>query len=835
MAASQGSLSARLTLTGQDDLKRSLDNVGESGDKNFSKVHASAEHAGEGLGELHETVETVEGAFEQLGGFGALGGVGELMERVLVSARGLASGLGGLLTVTAAVGAGFFALAKEGAEWGSALQEGANRVGVAAQDYATLSFALSRSGGSADDFEKAMGKILEASGAAGEGASKVEAGASKIEAADQKVAQSSDNLVEVWRRRNDTLSESALHTADDLKEIQLRYDKQRIAAADLTGAQLEAAQKRNDDDRLEAIRLLNKRVAETRRLADKQLAEDLEKARQDRIKQQEKELADYYKNIDAQNDQFFHSTKDKFSQFGIDLKTAQGKARDPAQVFRDIVDKLEEMPDGAERAAKAIDLFGRRIGSRLTESLSAGKKGLEELEQEARDLNLVPGTDELKQAKAFGDTVGKIGDVIKATAGRVGIALIPLFFDFGEALAKALASVQPTLLSWAKTIVELLKPLFEDLTAALTGDTDKIKSQFVFVLVRAVQYFVEAVKIAASMVGDVLKGMAFAFNAVDTVVQALFAGASLGGIAGFLVALRGVLTVVSLLDFAISALVTGPLVLLAGSLASIVTTMTSIAAVIGWPALLVAALVILVAALAGLTPVLDTAKSNFAALWELIKALGGWFARQFVDSLNGTAAAFKSAWETIYYWVSYYVGLAINAVNGLFDKIKAVLQAIGVLGGSGGSGVVATADIPAQGLAGGGEVHGRGTSTSDSIWARLSNGEFVMKARAVKYWGLSMMRSLNNMVQPKGFAAGGYVDALGGVMNSGAARGVGGALYASAAAVEGRIAVDLSHNGRTFYGLLAPARVAAAMERYASSQQRVSLGRRPTAFGAAAI
>lgn len=47
--------------------------------------------------------------------------------------------------------------------------------------------------------------------------------------------------------------------------------------------------------------------------------------------------------------------------------------------------------------------------------------------------------------------------------------------------------------------------------------------------------------------------------------------------------------------------------------------------------------------------------------------------------------------------------------------------------------------------ASGGYITGPGTGTSDSIPARLSNGEFVMSAAAVKTYGVDFMNSLNNM------------------------------------------------------------------------------------------
>lgn len=48
------------------------------------------------------------------------------------------------------------------------------------------------------------------------------------------------------------------------------------------------------------------------------------------------------------------------------------------------------------------------------------------------------------------------------------------------------------------------------------------------------------------------------------------------------------------------------------------------------------------------------------------------------------------------------------------------------------------------GYASGGFVSGAGTGTSDSIAARLSNGEFVMRANAVKSYGVDFMNALND-------------------------------------------------------------------------------------------
>ena len=55
----------------------------------------------------------------------------------------------------------------------------------------------------------------------------------------------------------------------------------------------------------------------------------------------------------------------------------------------------------------------------------------------------------------------------------------------------------------------------------------------------------------------------------------------------------------------------------------------------------------------------------------------------------------------------------------------------------------------------GGYIRGPGTSTSDSIPARLSNGEYVVQASAVSKYGIGML----DLINARGFAAGGSVGA----------------------------------------------------------------------------
>ena len=115
--------------------------------------------------------------------------------------------------------------------------------------------------------------------------------------------------------------------------------------------------------------------------------------------------------------------------------------------------------------------------------------------------------------------------------------------------------------------------------------------------------------------------------------------------------------------------------------------------------------------------------------------------------------------------------------------------------------------------AGGGHIRGPGSGTSDSIFARLSNGEFVMRAAAVRAYGADLFEKLNNMQFP-GFAMGGLVPATVGRAGSGSTK-------ASST-------VNLTIDGHQFNGLTAPQDVADKLTQYAIGRQTSSAGRQPS-------
>lgn len=117
-----------------------------------------------------------------------------------------------------------------------------------------------------------------------------------------------------------------------------------------------------------------------------------------------------------------------------------------------------------------------------------------------------------------------------------------------------------------------------------------------------------------------------------------------------------------------------------------------------------------------------------------------------------------------------------------------------------------------QGHFRGGLISGPGSGTSDSIPARLSNGEFVIRAAAVSKFGVDIFHALNNMMIP-GFASGGLV---------------GRPTRMAMGNVQASRALNLTIDGNTFNGLRGPKNVVDSLASYAVSRQTSSAGRSPS-------
>lgn len=104
-----------------------------------------------------------------------------------------------------------------------------------------------------------------------------------------------------------------------------------------------------------------------------------------------------------------------FKALGVNAVDASGKVRLADEALLLIADRFASFRDGPEKAALAVEIFGR-AGARLIPTLNLGRAGIEELRQEAERLGIVIDDKLAGAAGRFNDQLDRLAASSKAGA-----------------------------------------------------------------------------------------------------------------------------------------------------------------------------------------------------------------------------------------------------------------------------------------------------------------------------------------------------------------------------------------------------------------------------------
>ncbi|WP_434517195.1 phage tail tape measure C-terminal domain-containing protein (plasmid) [Dechloromonas sp. ARDL1] len=116
---------------------------------------------------------------------------------------------------------------------------------------------------------------------------------------------------------------------------------------------------------------------------------------------------------------------------GVAAIDVHGQIRPTEQVLLDLAEKFADMPDGADKAALAIKLFGRE-GLSLIPFLNQGRDGITALMEEAQRLGLVMSEDVARASEVFNDNLTRLSALFEGVQRQIGAAVIPVLADFTE-------------------------------------------------------------------------------------------------------------------------------------------------------------------------------------------------------------------------------------------------------------------------------------------------------------------------------------------------------------------------------------------------------------------
>ena len=116
---------------------------------------------------------------------------------------------------------------------------------------------------------------------------------------------------------------------------------------------------------------------------------------------------------------------------GVSAMDAHGQIRPTEAVLLDLAEKFADMPDGADKAALAVKLFGKE-GLAIIPFLNQGREGITALMEEAQRLGLVMSEDVARASEVFNDNLTRLSAIFEGVQRQIGAAVIPILADFTE-------------------------------------------------------------------------------------------------------------------------------------------------------------------------------------------------------------------------------------------------------------------------------------------------------------------------------------------------------------------------------------------------------------------
>ena len=133
---------------------------------------------------------------------------------------------------------------------------------------------------------------------------------------------------------------------------------------------------------------------------------------------------------------------DAYAKLGVTVKNQDGTLKDSDQLLSDIADRFQELPNGPEKAAVAMDIFGRS-GQKMITLLNGGSEALDEFGYNLSDSFA-------SNSEEFNDNLTKVGIELDKLKMQILDDLLPALIDLSETFIDITKSITDAADAFAK-------------------------------------------------------------------------------------------------------------------------------------------------------------------------------------------------------------------------------------------------------------------------------------------------------------------------------------------------------------------------------------------------
>lgn len=164
-----------------------------------------------------------------------------------------------------------------------------------------------------------------------------------------------------------------------------------------------------------------------------------------------------------------------FDALGLSVYDVNGNLKSQEEMMFEAMSALQGMDDQTQKAALAVDLFGK-AGSELMPMLNGASGSIEAMRQQAHDLGLVMSDDAVDAGVKFTDTMDQLKRAFSAVVTNVGVELMPIIMELATWITEnmpviqeiistafeAMSAVVGTFIGWIKTAIETIQQWAKD-------------------------------------------------------------------------------------------------------------------------------------------------------------------------------------------------------------------------------------------------------------------------------------------------------------------------------------------------------------------------------------
>ncbi len=155
-----------------------------------------------------------------------------------------------------------------------------------------------------------------------------------------------------------------------------------------------------------------------------------------------------------------------FAQLGVSIKDARGQVKPTEQLFREIADRMQSMPDGAQKTAIAMALFGRS-GVDLIPMLNEGGDAMKRWGEEAQAAGLIMSEETARQADELNDSLDSLMMGVKGLGVSVVSGLLPDLIKLVGWLRRMIAANRPEIVRQLTAAFASVKAVMPDVIKGL--------------------------------------------------------------------------------------------------------------------------------------------------------------------------------------------------------------------------------------------------------------------------------------------------------------------------------------------------------------------------------